>query len=74
MFNIFEIMNLFKELMNAKEIKKAKLVSVRGWLRNALGIKVWYDDSDQTYVFTDSTELDNFIKELKTLGITIEGL
>lgn len=67
-------MNLFKELMNAKEIKKAKLVSVRGWLRNALGIKVWYDDSDQTYVFTDSTELDNFIKELKTLGITIEGL
>lgn len=67
-------MNLFKELMNAKEIKKAKLVSVRGWLRNAPGIKVWYDDSDQTYVFTDSTELDNFIKELKTLGITIEGL
>ena len=70
---MFETINLFKELMTAKEIKKAEHVMVKGWRKDTPGIKVWYDDTCATYAFSDRDELSNFSKDLNDLGIEVEG-
>lgn len=61
---MFEIINLFEELMNAKEIKKIELVIEHGEIKSYPGVKVWFDDSVKTYSFTDQSELDKFVNEL----------
>ena len=71
---MFESINLFEELMMAKEIKKAEIVLARGWRRSAPGVKVWYDDVVKIYVFNDSMELSDFIKDLNDLGIECKSL
>jgi hypothetical protein len=68
---MFEIINQFKELMNAKVIKDAEYIVAPGWKRTDPGVMVWYDESVTTYVFHDFEELNSFIKDLNELGIEV---
>jgi hypothetical protein len=71
---MFESINQFKELMNAKKIYTAEIITVPGWRKSFTGVRIQFDCMVRTFAFETETELKDFIKDLQDIGMEIEGL
>ena len=59
------IINQFEELTTAKKIKRARIFISNG----EVGVKVWYDNKNKTYIFELDTEVEQFMQDLYDIGV-----